>query len=84
MPRFLRRRKTIGRTTWYNRQESVRMVICYRFGLTPSGLSDQCEHGLRHGGGDYRDSVRMIASVRPGSAFLSALRRELARLESAA
>lgn len=29
-------RKTIGRTTWYNRQESVRMVVCYRFGLTPS------------------------------------------------
>jgi hypothetical protein len=25
------RRKTIGRTTWYNRQESVRMVICYGF-----------------------------------------------------
>jgi (p)ppGpp synthase/HD superfamily hydrolase len=32
----------------------------------------------------YRDSVQMIASVRPGSAFLSALRRELERLESAA
>src|ERR1700720_4004765 len=30
------RRKTIGRTTWYNRQESVRMVVCYHFGLTPS------------------------------------------------
>jgi hypothetical protein len=30
------RRKTIGRTTWYNRQESVRMVLCYRFGLNPS------------------------------------------------
>lgn len=29
-------RKTIGRTTWYNRQASVRMVVCYRFGLTPS------------------------------------------------
>jgi hypothetical protein len=29
-------RKTIGRTTWYNRQESVRMVLCYRFGLKPS------------------------------------------------
>jgi hypothetical protein len=26
----------IGRTTWYNRQESVRQVVCYRFGLTPS------------------------------------------------
>jgi hypothetical protein len=34
--------------------------------------------------GHYRDSVRMIASVRPGSAFLSALRRELERLEAAA
>lgn len=32
----------------------------------------------------YRDSVGMIAAVRPGSAFLSALRRELSRLESAA
>lgn len=32
----------------------------------------------------YRDSVRMIADVRPGSAFLSALRLELNRLESAA
>lgn len=30
------RRKTIGKTTWYNRQESVKMVICYRFGLEPS------------------------------------------------
>jgi hypothetical protein len=29
-------RKTIGKTTWYNRQESVRMVLCQRFGLTPS------------------------------------------------
>lgn len=29
------RRKTIGRTTWYNRQESVRMVVCYGFGLGP-------------------------------------------------
>lgn len=32
----------------------------------------------------YRDSVGMIASVRPGSAFLSALRLELGRLESMA
>jgi guanosine-3',5'-bis(diphosphate) 3'-pyrophosphohydrolase len=32
----------------------------------------------------YRDSVQMIADVRPGSAFLSALRLELERLESAA
>lgn len=30
------RRKTIGRTTWYNRQESMRLVLCYRFGLNPS------------------------------------------------
>jgi len=28
--------KSIGRTTWYNRQESVRQVVCYHFGLTPS------------------------------------------------
>ena len=31
--------------------------------------------------GHYRESVQMIASVRPGSAFLSALRVELERLE---
>lgn len=30
------RSKTIGKTTWYNRQESVRMVLCNRFGLDPS------------------------------------------------
>jgi hypothetical protein len=30
------RAKTIGKTTWYNRQESVRMVICGGFGLEPS------------------------------------------------
>jgi alpha-tubulin suppressor-like RCC1 family protein/uncharacterized membrane protein YgcG len=30
------RSKTIGKTTWYNRQESVRMVLCYGFGLEPS------------------------------------------------
>jgi hypothetical protein len=30
------RTKTIGRTTWYNRQESVRQVVCYHFGLSPS------------------------------------------------
>ena len=30
------RSKTIGKTTWYNRQESVRMVLCYGFGLDPS------------------------------------------------
>lgn len=30
------RSKTIGKTTWYNRQESVRMVICGGFGLEPS------------------------------------------------
>lgn len=32
----------------------------------------------------YRDSVQMIATVRPGSAFLSALRLELGRLDSVA
>lgn len=32
----------------------------------------------------YRESVQMIASVRPGSAFVSALRRELRLLEAAA
>ena len=32
----------------------------------------------------YRDSVEMIAEVRPGSAFLSALRLELGRLDVAA
>lgn len=32
----------------------------------------------------YRDSVQVIAEVRPGSAFLSALRLELDRLDSAA
>jgi (p)ppGpp synthase/HD superfamily hydrolase len=32
----------------------------------------------------YRDSVRIIASARPGSAFLPALRRELERLEAGA
>jgi (p)ppGpp synthase/HD superfamily hydrolase len=32
----------------------------------------------------YRDSVQVIASVRPGSTFLPALRLELERLESAA
>ncbi len=32
----------------------------------------------------YRDSVRMIAAVRPGSTFLSALRLELDRLDSVA
>ncbi len=32
----------------------------------------------------YRDSVEMIAKVRPGSAFLSALRLELDRLDSVA
>src|SRR5690348_1992477 len=30
------RSKSIGRTTWYNRQASVRMVACYHFGLMPS------------------------------------------------
>jgi WD40 repeat protein len=30
------RSKTIGKTTWHNRQESVRMVVCNRFGLDPS------------------------------------------------
>lgn len=33
--------------------------------------------------GHYRESIGLIASVRPGSAFLSALRRELTRLEAA-
>lgn len=32
----------------------------------------------------YRDSVQMIAEVKPGSAFLSALRLELDRLDSVA
>jgi alpha-tubulin suppressor-like RCC1 family protein len=30
------RSTTSGRTTWYNRQESVRMVLCYGFGMDPS------------------------------------------------
>lgn len=34
--------------------------------------------------GHYRESVEMIASVKPGSAFLSALRVELERLEAEA
>jgi (p)ppGpp synthase/HD superfamily hydrolase len=34
--------------------------------------------------GHYRDSVQMIAAVRPGSVFLSALRLELERLDSMA
>jgi len=34
--------------------------------------------------GHYRDSVEMIARVRPGSAFLSALRLELDQLEAIA
>jgi (p)ppGpp synthase/HD superfamily hydrolase len=32
--------------------------------------------------GHYRESIELIASVSPGSTFLSALRRELARLEA--
>jgi hypothetical protein len=34
--------------------------------------------------GHYRESVEMIASIRPGSAFLSALRVELKRLQGSA
>ena len=41
-----------------------------------TGVANMADH--------YRDSVQMIAEVRPGSAFLSALRLELNRLDSAA
>ena len=43
------RSKTIGRTTWYNRQESMRMVVCYHFGLEPSA--------------DFPISASMVCSV---------------------
>jgi hypothetical protein len=46
---------------------------------TAAGVGTDLESMTEH----YRDSVQMIASMRPGSAFLSALRRELERLESA-
>lgn len=53
------------------------------------GLEDSREDAAARMGGSvssmtdhYRDSVQTIAAVRPGSAFLSALRRELARLEA--
>lgn len=38
--------------------------------------------GVRGFADHYRESVQMIASVRPGSVFLLALRRELGRLEA--
>lgn len=38
--------------------------------------------GLASIAAHYRDSVQMIAAARPGSAFLSALQRELGRLEA--
>lgn len=42
-----------------------------RMGISAASMADH-----------YRDSVQMIAGVRPGSAFLSALRLELSRLEA--
>jgi (p)ppGpp synthase/HD superfamily hydrolase len=38
--------------------------------------------GVRGFADHYRESVQMIASVRPGSVFLPALRRELGRLQA--
>ena len=44
-----------------------------RMGISVASMADH-----------YRDSVQMIAEVRPGSAFLSALRLKLDRLDSVA
>jgi hypothetical protein len=48
------------------------------------GVQERMGTSVTSMSGHYRDSVQMIASVRPGSAFLSALRVELERLESQA
>lgn len=48
------------------------------------GVQERMGTSVTSMSGHYRESVQMIASVRPGSAFLSALRVELERLESQA
>jgi len=47
----------------------------------PDQIEERIDGGVEAMVGHYRESVQMIAAVRPGSAFLSALRRELERLE---
>ena len=51
--------------------EASREVVDARMGTSAASIAAH-----------YRDSVQMIASIRPGSAFLAALRRELGRLEA--
>ena len=48
------------------------------------GVEDRMGTSIESMGGHYRESVEMIASSRPGSAFLPALRVQLARLDASA
>lgn len=48
------------------------------------GVEDRMGTRIESMGGHYRESVEMIASSRPGSAFLPALRVQLARLDASA
>ena len=48
------------------------------------GVEDRMGTSIESMGGHYRESVEMIGSSRPGSAFLPALRVQLARLDASA
>jgi (p)ppGpp synthase/HD superfamily hydrolase len=52
--------------------------------VSPEAAEERMGTSVANMADHYRDSVQMIADVRPGSAFLSALRLELDRLESVA
>jgi guanosine-3',5'-bis(diphosphate) 3'-pyrophosphohydrolase len=51
--------------------------------VSPEGAEARMDTSVASMAGHYSDSVRMIASMRPDSTFLSALRRELGQLEAA-
>ena len=51
---------------------------------SPEGAEERMGTSVASMADHYRDSVQMISEVRPGSAFLSALRLELDRLDSVA
>lgn len=75
-----------GRAVTVFAADKLSDIAGLRRGIETSRESTEARMGISVASmaGHYRNSVQMIAAVRPGSAFLSALRRELGRLELAA
>lgn len=78
-------RRASGRVVTVFAADKLSDVVGLRRGVEESRERTEARLGtsVAEMTGHYRESVELVASARPGSAFLSALRRELDRLEAA-